>query len=47
MQVLDWPSIVVHSPVGLVYGLVRLVYGNIQVTTLTNGYIQFHQDFEC
>ena len=29
------------------YGLVILVHKNIKVTTLTIGYIQFHQGFEC
>ena len=50
LQFLDWSSIVVHSPTGLMYiayGLVILVHRNIQVTTLTIGYIQFCQGFEC
>ena len=50
LQFLDWPSIVVHSPTGLMYiayGLVILVHRNIQVTTLKIGYIQFCQGFEC
>ena len=48
-QFLDWPSIFMHSPAGLMYivcGLVILVHRNIQVTTLTIGYIQFRQGFE-
>ena len=50
LQFFDWPSIVVHSPVGLmyiVYGLVILVHGNIQVTTITIIYIQLREGFEC
>ena len=49
-QFFDWPSIVAHSPAGLmyiVYGLVILVHRNIQVTTITIGYIQLRQGFEC
>ena len=42
LQFLDWPSIVAHSPTGLMniaYRLVILVHRNIQVTTLMTGYI--------
>ena len=48
-QYLDWSSIVVHSPSGLmyiVYELVILVHRNIQVTTIIIRYIQLQQDFE-
>ena len=48
MQLLDWPSIVAHSPAGLMhigYELVTLVHRNMQVTNLTIGYIQFRQGF--
>ena len=50
MQFLDWPSIVVHPPTELMnieYGIVIPVHRNIQVTTLTIGYSQFRQGFEC
>ena len=50
LQFFDWPSIVVDSPTGLMYisyGLVILVHRNVQVTTITIGYIWLHQDFEC
>ena len=50
MQFFDWPSIAVPSAAGLVYiayGLVILVDRNIQVTTITIGYIQLGQAFEC
>ena len=50
LQFFDWPSIVAHSPAGLMYiayGLVILVHRNIQVTTITIGYIQLRQGFEC
>ena len=50
LQFFDWPSIIAHLPAGLmyiVYGLVRLVHRNIQVTTITIGYIQLRQGFEC
>ena len=50
LQFLEWPSTVVHSPPGLMYiayGLVILVHRNIQVTTITIGYIQLRQGFEC
>ena len=50
LQFFDWPSIVAHSPAGLMYiahGLVMLVHRNIQVTTITIGYIQLRQGFEC
>ena len=50
LQFLDWPSTVAHSPAGLMdiaYGLVMLVHRNIQGTTLTISYIQFHPGFEC
>ena len=49
-QFFDWPSIVAHSSAGLMYiayGLVILVHRNIQVTTITIGYIQLRQGFEC
>ena len=49
LQFLDWPSIVAHSPPGLmyiVYGLVVPTHRNIQVTALMIGYIQFRQSFE-
>ena len=39
-----------HSLAGLMYiayRLVVLVHKNIQVTTITNGYIQLRQGFEC
>ena len=48
-QLLDWSSIVAHSPSGLmyiVYELVILVHRNIQVTTIIIRYIQLQQDFE-
>ena len=48
LQFFDWPSIwLTHSPAELMYiayGLVILVHGNIQVTTITIGYIQLRQD---
>ena len=47
LQFLGWPSIVARSPAGLMYilyWLVILVQKNIQVSTLTIGYIKFHQD---
>ena len=50
LQVLDWPSIVAHSPAGLMYityGLVVLVHRNIQVTPIMFGYIQLRQGSEC
>ena len=50
LQLFDWPSIVVHSPEGLMYianGLVILINRNIQVTTITIDYIQLCQGFEC
>ena len=50
LQFLAWPSIVIHSPAGvmyIVYGLVILVHRNIQVTTIMIGYIQLHQGLEC
>ena len=50
LQFLDWTNIDVHSPAELMYTALRLViqvHRNIQVTTLTIGYIQFHQGFEC
>ena len=46
---LDWPSIVSDSSTGrmyIVYRLVMLVHRNIQVTTLTIGYIQLRQGLE-
>ena len=46
LQFFDWNSIVTHSPTGLMYiayGLMILV----QVTTITIGYIQLRQGFEC
>ena len=49
LQFLDRPSIVAHSPAGLIYvtyGLVILVHRNFQVTTITIGYIQLCQSFE-
>ena len=49
LQFLDWPSIVAHSPAGLIYivqGLVILVHRNIHVTTSTKGYIEFRQGFD-
>ena len=49
LQFLDWPSIVGHSPAGLMYiayELVILVHINIWVTNLTIGYIQFRQGSE-
>ena len=49
-QFLDWPSIAAHSSAGLIciaYGLVILVHRNIQVTTVTIGFIQLRQGFEC
>ena len=42
-QFFDWPSIVAHSPAGLMYiayGLVILVHRNILLTTITIGYIK-------
>ena len=50
LQFFEWPSIVVHSSAWLMcvaYGLVTLVHRNIQATTITIGYIQFRQGFEC
>ena len=50
LQFLGWPNIVVHTPAGLMYiaqGLVILVQRNIQVTTITIGYIQLRQGLEC
>ena len=50
LQFLHWPSIVAHSPAELVYiayGLVILFYRNIQITTITIGYIELRQGFEC
>ena len=50
LQFLGWPSIIAHSPAGLMYiacGLVILVDTNIKVTTITIGYIQLRQDLEC
>ena len=50
MKFLDWPSIVARSPTGrmnIAYGLVILVHRNIQVTNITNGYIQLRLGFEC
>ena len=44
------PSIVGQShagPMYIVHGLVIQVHRNIQVTTLTNRYIQFRQGFDC
>ena len=42
LQFFDWPSIVVHSPAGLIYttyGLVIMVHRSIQVNTITIGNI--------
>ena len=52
LQFFDWLNIVAHSPTELMhsaYGLVIviLVHRNMQVTTITIGYIQLHQSFEC
>ena len=50
LQFFDWPSIVAHSLEGLIYiayGLLKLIHRNIQVTTVTIGYIQLRQGFEC
>ena len=50
LQYLDWLSIVAYSPTGLLYiayGLVILVHGNIQVSTITIGYIRFRRCLEC
>ena len=50
LQYFDCPSIVEHSPARLMYiahGLVILVHRNIQVITITIGYIQLRQGFEC
>ena len=50
LQFFDWPSTVAHSPAGamyIAYGLVILVHRNIQVATITIGYIQLRQGFEC
>ena len=50
LHFLGRPSIVVHSPAGLMYivhGLVILVQRNIQVTTMTISYIQLRQCSEC
>ena len=50
LQFLDWLSTVAHSPAGLMhiaYGLVILFHRNIQVATITIGYIQFCLGFEC
>ena len=50
LQFLDWPSIIAHSPAGLMYiayELVILFHRNIQVTTITISYIQFRQGFQC
>ena len=48
LQFIDWPSTwLTQSPAGLMYiayGLVMLVHGNIQVTTITIGSIQLRQD---
>ena len=46
LQFLDGPSIVADWSAGLMfipYGLVILVHKNIQVTTITIGYIQLRQ----
>ena len=48
LQFFDWPSIVAHLRAGLMYvayGLVILVHRNIQVTTITIGYIPLRQGF--
>ena len=50
LQLFYWPSIVAHSPAGLMYiayDLVIMVHRNIQVTTITIGYIYLRQGFEC
>ena len=50
LQFFDWPSIVAHSPTGLMhiaYWSVILVHRNIQATTVTIGYIQLRQGLEC
>ena len=48
LQLIDWPSIwLTQSPAGLMYiayGLVMLVHGNIQATSITIGSIQLCQD---
>ena len=49
LEFFDWSSIVANSPWGLMYimhGLVILVHRNVQVTTITIGYIQFRQGFK-
>ena len=48
-QFLDWSSIVAHSLSGLMYivsGLVILVHGKIQITSIMIRYIQLQQGFK-
>ena len=50
LQFLDWPNTVAHSLADLThitYGLVMLFQRNNRVTTITIGYNQFPQGFEC
>ena len=43
LQFFVWPTGLMY----IAYGLVILAHVNIQVTTITIGYIELHQGFEC